>query len=88
MNNKKDLSSKKKCSYSLTVCHDFHLYVHGISEELNQTFVKMYCHGNFSKCARFFVHTKVGKEHLPVDVFPNQEIRAHSIVQEVQKIYS
>jgi hypothetical protein len=82
-----DSDNKKTCPHQIQ-CGSFFAYVGSMSEELNLTFRKMYCHGLFNKCARAIVVDGGKSDILPVDLMPNQEIRARSLVQEDQKLYS
>lgn len=43
-------------------------------------FKKSYCRGDNKNCARFQVFKAIGKEHVPVDLYPNETERARSIV--------
>ena len=41
---------------------------------------KKYCQGDSSKCARYMIFTKLGKEAVPIDLFPSQKERAAEIL--------
>jgi len=41
---------------------------------------KNYCLGDNTKCARYMVFKALGREKVPVDLFPNQVERAESII--------
>lgn len=41
-----------------------------------------YCEGEKTKCARYEVSTKIGKEYVPIDLYPNMFERAKSILKE------
>lgn len=43
-------------------------------------FHRTYCQGNPSKCARFKVKEKAGKDSLPDDLLPNNFERANKII--------
>ena len=39
-----------------------------------------YCRGDSSKCARYMVFKALGRESVPVDLFPNMADRARAII--------
>jgi hypothetical protein len=39
-----------------------------------------YCKGNFTQCARHMVKEALGKERVPVDLFPNQTEKADKLL--------
>lgn len=39
-----------------------------------------YCHDDFAHCARHMIFEKLGKEAVPMDLFPNQTDRAEKIL--------
>ncbi len=41
---------------------------------------KKYCMGDYSVCARYAVSSKLGKDSVPVDLFPNDAERAKEIL--------
>jgi len=41
---------------------------------------RRYCRKDNSKCARFMVFKKLGREKVPLDLFPNQRERAQEII--------
>jgi len=41
---------------------------------------KRYCMDDFDSCARYMVFTKLGKEKVPMDLYPNQVERANEIL--------
>ena len=41
---------------------------------------KNYCHGNKEECARYMVSTKLGKEKVTTNLFPNMRDEALSII--------
>jgi hypothetical protein len=43
---------------------------------------KKYCLGNNSICARYMVASKLGKEKVPSDLFPEDVDRANEILDE------
>jgi hypothetical protein len=44
----------------------------------------MYCHGDFLKCARFIVSSKLGPEGVPEDLFPHQVDKAKLLLASSQ----
>ncbi len=42
------------------------------------------CKGDFNNCARYIVSKAVGKEYVPLNLFPNQLDRAEEIINEVK----
>ncbi len=43
-------------------------------------FKQGYCRGEFSTCARFMVFKAIGREKVPIDLFPNQQERARTLI--------
>jgi len=41
---------------------------------------KRYCLGDNTECARFMVASRLGKEKVPIDLFPGQTDRAMEIL--------
>ena len=41
---------------------------------------KKYCRSKFETCARFTVRQKLGKDKVPMDMFPNQMDRARKLI--------
>jgi len=41
-----------------------------------------YCRGAKSECARYLVFSTIGRENVPIDLYPNQRERAEAIVAE------
>jgi hypothetical protein len=39
-----------------------------------------YCQGNYENCARYLVRSKLGRDNVPGDLFPNQADRVKSII--------
>ena len=69
-------------------CRDFFSSVRKINQEMKGALQKLYCLSRYNKCARYFIIERIDNSTVPDDLYPNQEIRAHSIVQEEQKRYS
>ncbi len=88
MNNKDLPTSGTDCCPHCSSCRTFFNYTAQFYKELGTAFKKFYCDRSYKKCARFFLTEKLGSETIPLDVFPNQEMRAHSLVKERQKSYS
>ncbi len=42
---------------------------------------KQYCQGDFVSCARYMVKVKLGKDAVPLDLYPNQIERAEKLLQ-------
>jgi len=42
---------------------------------------KKYCEGDSSNCARFVVAKKLGRERVPVNLYPNMFERAREIIE-------
>jgi len=42
---------------------------------------QMYCQKDFDKCARYMVVKAIGREKVPLDLFPNQTEKATTIIQ-------
>jgi hypothetical protein len=43
-------------------------------------FKDRFCHADFEGCARFTVFQALGRENVPVDLYPNDMPRAQSIL--------
>lgn len=41
---------------------------------------KNYCQGDNSNCARYMVFKSLGREAVPIDLYPNQVTRAKTII--------
>ncbi|MCK4757852.1 MAG: hypothetical protein KAS67_05330 [Thermoplasmata archaeon] len=41
-----------------------------------------YCRGDYKSCARYMVSKELGKEKVPVDLYPNMCERAKKIIQD------
>lgn len=46
-----------------------------------EIFKKLYCRGEYNNCARMIVVNSLGREKVPVDLFPNQAEKAVEIVR-------
>jgi hypothetical protein len=42
---------------------------------------KNYCYGDNSRCARYMVFVKLGRERVPADLFPLQVYRAEEVLK-------
>ena len=47
-----------------------------------EVYKKMYCRQDHANCARYMVFAAIGRENVPTDLFPNEQQRATSIIQE------
>ncbi len=47
---------------------------------LSAMYKEQFCRQDYSKCARYRVYQKLGKENVPLDLFPNQKERAEEIL--------
>jgi hypothetical protein len=47
---------------------------------ITQAYKQKYCHGDCSNCARYMVLCALGRQFVPVDLFPNQQDRAEYII--------
>ncbi len=45
-----------------------------------EIYKKRYCKGDPSGCGRFMIATTLGREKVPVDLFPNQTEQAKKII--------
>ncbi len=52
-----------------------------IDHGLGALYKKRYCEGGKDKCARYLVFSKLGREHVPVDMYPNMWERAQAIIK-------
>ncbi len=42
---------------------------------------KTYCRGDASHCARYLVFKALGKQAVPIDLFPNMTDRARALIE-------
>jgi hypothetical protein len=49
----------------------------------SEMFKKAYCRGSNIQCARYIVFSTLGKEAVPIDLFPNQIDRAYDVINSV-----
>ena len=49
----------------------------------SELFKKKYCLNNNSECARYLVYKAMGREKVPIDLFPNQKDVAISLIGHV-----
>lgn len=52
---------------------------------LAKLYKKNYCESEYTKCARYRVSTELGKEHVPLDLYPNMFDRAEEIISKYKK---
>ncbi|MFX1399569.1 MAG: hypothetical protein ACFFAS_21290 [Promethearchaeota archaeon] len=45
-----------------------------------ELFKKTYCKDNFKDCTRFIILNRIGKEKVPIDLYPNQRERVNDIL--------
>lgn len=46
---------------------------------------KKYCRADFQACARYMVLAALGREQVPLDLYPNQADRAKQIIAQSKK---
>jgi len=51
-----------------------------VSDALGEMYKQRFCLGVNSKCARYMVFKKLGRENVPSDLFPNMFDRAKRIL--------
>lgn len=51
-----------------------------IEKGLGAIYKKNYCQGDSSKCARYMVAKKLGREKVPINLYPNMLDRANEII--------
>ena len=56
-----------------------------VSVELTEMYKRRFCLGNNSECARYTVFKTLGRENVPVDLFPNMFERVKKIIAEKNK---
>lgn len=49
---------------------------------MSNIYKRNYCKKEYEKCARFKVANAIGKENVPLDLFPNQEEKSKKIIKE------
>ncbi|HPQ71239.1 MAG TPA: hypothetical protein PKW95_19085 [bacterium] len=47
---------------------------------ISDMYKKRYCLGDKSGCARYMIFSRLGREHVPADLYPNQVDRAKQII--------
>jgi hypothetical protein len=47
-------------------------------------FKKAFCRGDNSSCARYMIFVSLGREAVPLDLFPNQVDRALEILKKTE----
>ncbi|MGB4504915.1 MAG: hypothetical protein WBI44_08485 [Syntrophaceticus sp.] len=53
-----------------------------IESGLGKLYKRRYCEGDKTQCARYMILTKLGKEFVPVDLYPNMHERAEKIIEQ------
>lgn len=53
-----------------------------IESSMGKLYKLKYCEGDKTICARYMVCTKLGKEFVPDNLFPNMKDRAEQIIKE------
>ncbi|MFX0020830.1 MAG: hypothetical protein ACFE9S_00770 [Candidatus Hermodarchaeota archaeon] len=48
-----------------------------------EMFKQTYCKGDYNICARFVVASTLGKDNVPLDLFPNQSERANKLISSI-----
>lgn len=68
------------CCENLSTCQ---FYNGKIDKEsgVGSMYKRRYCEGDKNKCARYMTASKVGREHVPADLFPNMHDRAEAIIK-------
>ena len=49
-----------------------------------EVYKKIFCRQSNETCARYMVYSKIGRENVPSDLFPNEQQRAETIIREKQ----
>lgn len=57
------------------------------SPSVVESMKRFYCEGGQSLCARYKIITTLGKEHVPMDLSPNDMDQARAIIQEYNEKY-
>ncbi len=53
---------------------------------LGAIYKKTYCRGDSSRCARFLVAKRLGREKVPVNLYPNMADRARELIAEASEL--
>lgn len=53
-----------------------------IESGLGKMYKKRYCEGDQAQCARYKIAAAIGKEFVPIDIYPNMIDRADKIIEE------
>lgn len=67
-----DCESIKQCPFFNDKMDTRHVLTHVYKER--------YCKGESGECARYVVMKRLGKEHVPIDLYPNETAKAVRIV--------
>jgi hypothetical protein len=51
-----------------------------------ELFRQLYCHGGNDICARYMILKKLGRESVPLDLFPNEVSRANILIADSRKL--
>jgi len=54
-------------------------------EGMTAIYKRRYCRGDFMQCARHMVKDALGKDRVPIDLYPNMQERARKIIEDSQK---
>lgn len=52
---------------------------------MSNIYKRNYCKKEYERCARFRVSAAIGKENVPLDLFPNQDEKAEKIIKEFKR---
>ncbi len=52
---------------------------------MSNIYKRNYCKKDYIRCARYLVSTTIGKENVPLDIFPNHEGKAKEIIKNFKK---
>lgn len=55
-----------------------------VDSEAVQKIKKEFCLGDCTNCARFRVYKALGEKWIPVDLAPEQQVRAETIIQHAE----
>jgi hypothetical protein len=53
-----------------------------IESGLGKLYKQRYCEGDNTICARYIVASKIGRQHVPVNLYPNMHEQAEEILKE------
>ena len=79
--------SSKKTTPGCTLIDDCPFYKERMARMPRSTEImkEMFCKNEYAKCARYLVYRECGREHIPIDLFPNEFEKGRKIVAQCKE---